>query len=189
MVVQRTRDHLADEAAVMARAMETTELLGWRDRLTVDLIEPAYAAAEDAAVATVASVTCAEMVDREIARRERAARLNSGLPSPADRQYQAILDLAAAVKPRVSLPDFLAQIGWSLRRVGRDGHGRDTYSGPSPMCKEGNDRFVSWGQPGSRYLCRRCGAKGDVVQLAMQANGIGFAAAVRELAVMAGVTP
>lgn len=186
MVTQMSRDVLADEAAVAARAMGTPELRGWRERLTVDLIEPGYAAEDDAAVAVIVAQSYRDEVDRELTRRVRAARMNQGITSPTDRQYGAMLELAAALKERVTVVDYLAVIGWELRRVGRDGKGREEYAGPCPLCG-GRDRFRCWGHPESRYWCRGCGASGDVVQLLRQVDGLDFGGAVRELAVMVGV--
>jgi len=166
--------------------MNTPQLRGWQERLVIDIVAPGLDCEGDAEVLVYLSSVRLREVDAELARRERAARRAVDVRSPFDARYDALMTLSRELKERVDVVAYLAASGHKLRRVGRDGRGRTEHAGPCPLCG-GRDRFRAWGQPQSRYWCRQCDARGDVIQLVQQVDGIDFAGAVRVLAAIAGV--
>jgi len=181
-----TRDLVADEMAATVRGLPPTDLLWLRESLLIDLAEPGYADADSNAVCRALVESRLPEVEREIARRERAARRDTRVTSPTDTGYAAWIDVAAGVRDTVSVPAVLARCGHEMRRVGRDRDGRDEYHGPCPWCG-GEDRYHAWDLPRSLYWCRRCEMRGDVITLWRNLHpGLGFQAAVEELVAMAG---
>lgn len=183
------RDHLADEAAATASAMITPELLWWRDLTRCNAVAPGFHDEDTDAVARLMAETQLAEIEREIARRERAARIDAGIPSPSDIRYTIWADIAAELRDVLPVPMALEHLGWPMRRTGRDRDGRDEYHGACPICG-GKDRFIAWGAPRSRWLCRQCshGRANDVIALWRNAHpGLGFRTACEELAELAGV--
>lgn len=178
----------ADDLAVTVRNMGGAELLDWRERLECDRLEPGYADDDTNALARFMATERLAPVDAELARRERAARVASGVASPGDAAYMTWANVARELREAVPVPVALERLAHPMRRVGRDRDGRDEYHGPCPFCG-GKDRFIAWGPPRSRYLCRQCSGDhaGDVVTLWRNATGLGFVGACEELLDIAGV--
>ena len=65
----------------------------------------------------------------------------------------------------------------------RQGH---EYHGPCPFCGRGVDRFVVWPE-NWRWWCRRCEAKGNLIEYVRRRNGIDFLPACEVLARFGGV--
>ncbi len=63
----------------------------------------------------------------------------------------------------MNILDAVGQAGIKLRKAVTSGR---EYCGPCPGCREGDDRFHVWPDrgEGGTYWCRRCNAKGDLVQ-------------------------
>jgi len=185
----KPRNHLAEETKATAGVMLTPELLAWRDLVRCDVAEPGFDDEDTNAVARELAKTRLAEIDREVARRERAARKDAGIPSPSDIRYVAWAEVAAELRDALPVPQALDHLGWPKMRVGRDREGRDEYHGPCPLCG-GRDRFIAWGAPRSRWFCRQCsdGRANDVVTLWRNTHpGLGFRAACEELAELAGV--
>lgn len=183
------RDHLADETATTAASMLTPELLWWRDLVRCNVVDPGFADDDSNVVARESAKTRLAEIDREVARRERAARIDAGIPSPSDIRYTIWADIAAELRDVLPVPMALEHLSWPMRRTGRDRDGRDEYHGACPICG-GKDRFIAWGSPRSRWLCRQCshGRANDVISLWRNAHpGLGFRAACEQLAALAGV--
>lgn len=178
----------ADDLAVTVRNKGDAELLDWRGRLMVDALEPGYADDDTNALARFVATERLAAVDAELARRERAAARASGVAPPSDARHVAWADVARELRDAVPVPMALERLGHPMRRVGRDRDGRDEYHGPCPFCG-GKDRFIAWGPPRSRYLCRQCSGDhaDDVVTLWRNATGLGFVDACEELLDIAGV--
>jgi DNA primase len=81
-----------------------------------------------------------------------------------------ILDAARATH---ILDEVKRRGGLGLKRVGAE------LIGPCPRCG-GHDRFAVSPRKGV-FLCRGCGAKGDVIAFVEHVDGIGFGDAVRLL--------
>lgn len=63
--------------------------------------------------------------------------------------------------------------------------GGGEYAGPCPWCG-GRDRFILWPgrEPRARaYMCRKCGASGDAIQLVRELRGVGYREACELLGV------
>ena len=176
----------ADDLAVTVRNMGNAELLDWRECLGWDLLEPGYADDDTNALARFMATERIAAVDAELARRECAARIASGVASPTDATQSAWADVARELRDAVPVPVALERLAHPMRRVGRDRERRDEYAGACPWCG-GEDRFRAWGPPRSRYWCRQCESRGDVVTLWRNVTGLAFVDACRELAELAGV--
>ena len=171
---------------VTVEGMGTVELLDWRERLEADRLEPGYTNTEDHALSLHITTTNLAAVDAELARRERVARISSGVVSPSDAKHSAWADVARELRDAVPVPVALERLSHPMRRVCRDRDGRDEYAGACLWCG-GADRFRAWGPPRSRYWCRRCQTGGDVVTLWRNVTGLPFVDACEELLDIAGV--
>lgn len=61
------------------------------------------------------------------------------------------------------------------------------YAGPCPLCQGATkDGFILWinGDKGGRYLCRKCGAKGDAIDLVRRLTGASYSEACKALGLM-----
>jgi DNA primase len=61
------------------------------------------------------------------------------------------------------------------------------WAGPCPFCREGEDRFRVWPSQGregiGRYWCRRCGKRGDAIQLVRELDGTSFREACKSVGI------
>ena len=178
----------ADLLAVTVRSTETAALLWWREQNEVDRIEPSYGTTADCDLARSTAEIENAAIEAELARRERASRNSSGVASPGDAEIVAWVAVARQLADEVPVPVALERLGHPMRRVGRDKERREEYHGACPFCG-GSDRFMAWGPPRSRYLCRQCsnGRARDVVTLWRNVTGLGLREACEELLTMAGV--
>ena len=65
------------------------------------------------------------------------------------------------------------------------------YTGPCPLCKEGDDRFHIWDKHPSgkaRWWCRMCGQSGDTIQYLRDVRGMSYRDACRALNIDPGDT-
>ena len=127
-------------------------------------------------------------INVELARRERVARLASGLPSPSDRRYEAWRELARLIRERVPVPFVFEVAGYALHPAGFNGtRNADERAGPCLVCG-GVDRMRVWNGPNGRAWCRQCGWSADVLTVAESLlPGVDcFRDACRRLAELAG---
>ncbi len=110
----------ADDLAVTVRNMGNAELLDWRECLGWDLLEPGYADDDTNALARFMATERIAAVDAELARRECAARIASGVASPTDATQSAWADVARELRDAVPVPVALERLAHPMRRVGRD---------------------------------------------------------------------
>lgn len=166
------------DALLDARGYSTDALLALADGFVLDVADPdpdwpgpvgRYLASERL-----------RAIREVLARRERQARTNAGLPSPNDQRYQEWRELARLVRERVGIVDVFIQTGYPLHDVGpAEAHA------PCPVCG-GTDRLVIRRDPPGRCWCRRCPWSGDVVTVAMSIRQEGFRDSVTWLADLAG---
>jgi len=184
----RRRDPVAEDAFVTGQGLSLVDLLDWQVRTRTTILEPPYDDDDTNAVARCMAEAQLPEINRVIAQRERAHRKDAGLPSPADRQFSAWVDVAHQLRDQLPVPEVLVHLNWPIKRVERDRDGRDEYGGPCVVCG-GRDRMRAWSTPRSRWWCRVCDTSGDVVSLWRLAHPqLTFRAACEELAAMAGVT-
>ena len=100
--------------------------------------------------------------NKEIARRERVARLSDGAATVRDLSHEAWTALARHIKETVAVPEILRLAGLPMRRTGTS-RGRDEWHGPCPVCGTGDDRLCCWGGPNGRLWCRQCHWSGDAL--------------------------
>jgi hypothetical protein len=124
---------------------------------------------------------------RELARRDRVARLRTGTGTKSDQKYLHWKTLTTIVRERCETPDILRLAGVDMRPAGRS-RGRAEWCGPCPVCGTGDDRLRAWSGPGGRLWCRVCRWSGDVITAASLITNTGqFRDAVGFLADLAAV--
>lgn len=184
------RDWTADETTVYVRELLSFELLALRDLRRTDVLIPEWDDCESDDVARAIAHVQLAVIEREIERRDRASRIEAGIASPTDIKYVAWADVAGSIRDTISVPDILHHLGWPTKRTGRDREGREEVHCACPFCG-GEDRFIAWGLPRSRWMCRHCseGRAEDVITLWRNVHGgLGFRATCEALAALAGVT-
>jgi len=180
---------LREDAWVTARNMPSLDLGDWREQVICNQIDPGYDDEDTNDLARLMARETFREVEREIARRERVARIDARVPSTSDDKFTAWTAVAAEIRKTVSVPMVLDHLGYPTKRVRRDRRGRDEYAGPCPFCG-GRDRFVVWGLPQSRWMCRQCsdGHAHDAITLYRNAKGFGFVETCRDLARLGGIS-
>lgn len=149
---------LRQEAALAARELSTDALLSFADALSFTIADddPVF----PGPVGRRLAGERLRAVREEIARRERLARVHSGLASPSDRSYEAWRTLAAMERERVDIRAVFEAAGWKLADEGpTEAHAS------CPACG-GTDRLVIRFGPPARCWCRRCDWSADVITLA-----------------------
>lgn len=165
--------------------MTNAELHDRREVLQYDAIDPGFDDASNDLGRFMAREEL-DLIDATLGRRLVIAGGNFNVPSPNDPAFTRWSDLAARLRDALPVPDALERIGWPMKRVGRDGQGRDEYAGACVVCG-GRDRFRAWSNPNSRYWCRRCETRGDVVSLWRLTYDLDFVEACRALAGELGI--
>lgn len=119
-------------------------------------------------------------VQHELARRERLARLNTGLSSPSDERYEQWREVARLIRERVDIVEVFVHNAYQLHDTG------STEAHASCLVCGGRDRLVIRRDPPGRAWCRRCEWSGDAIAIAMSLRQCGFRDAVTWLADLAG---
>ncbi len=151
------------EAEIDARGYSSDALLAYREVLRTDAEDPdpvwpgetgRYIARERL-----------QAVEAELDRRVRLSSLPASKAAKTAKEYEQWAELARAVRETVFVPDILRLIGCHIAQSGTS-RDRSEYHSDCPVCREGDDRLVSWGGPNGRCWCRRCGWSADVIAVA-----------------------
>lgn len=165
-------------ARIDAREYSTDALLALADTFAIDATDPdpGFPGPVGRFLASERLRACRD----ELARRERLYRLNTGVPSPADRRYEQWRSLAQLVRDRVDLVDVFEALAYHLHDVGpHEAHAACLVCG-------GADRLMVRRSSPGRAWCRQCGWSGDLISVAMSIRGESFRDALVWLAGHAG---
>lgn len=105
-------------------------------------------------------------LEAELGHRVRIFSMPESKAAKYAQDRESWADLARTIRETLPVQEVLHLIGYPATRTGHSRRsGASEYHSGCPRCADGTDRLVSFDGPESRFFCRKCDFRGDVITL------------------------